>query len=191
MKLNCPVPRGRRIALCVPLFSIAMILLTAVAILSVGATTLVNAQPDSGRFLDRHRPSMRASGLASPGPGHAAPRFRRRPAVAPLAFEANQGQTDPRVQYLARGNGYKVFLTADEAVLTLHRRMAHPSVLRMKLAGANLSSAVNSANELPARSNYIIGNDPKHWHLNVPQFARVRYRNIYPGIDLVYYGNEG
>ena len=191
MKLNCPVPRGRRIALCVPLFSIAMILLTAVAILSVGATTLVNAQPDSGRFLDRHRRSMRASALASPGPGHAAPRFRRRPAVAPLAFEANQGQTDPRVQYLARGNGYKVFLTADEAVLTLHRRMAHPSVLRMKLAGANVLSAVNSANELPARSNYIIGNDPKHWHLNVPQFARVRYRNIYPGIDLVYYGNEG
>jgi hypothetical protein len=65
------------------------------------------------------------------------------------------------------------------------------SVLRMKLVGANAKATVTGAEELPGKSNYFIGNDPKKWRTNVPTYAKVRYENVHPGIDLVYYGNQG
>jgi len=61
----------------------------------------------------------------------------------------------------------------------------------MKLIGANASAAVTGADELPGKSNYFIGNDPKKWRTNVPNFAKVKYQDVYPGVDLVYYGNQG
>jgi hypothetical protein len=114
----------------------------------------------------------------------------------PLFFEANQGQTDARVKFLARGHGYGLFLTADEAVLELqgsavsHQPSAN-AVIRMRLAGANTAIHVSGAQLLPGKSNYFIGNDPKKWRHNVPQFARVEYSNVYPGVDLAYYGHQG
>ncbi|HEV2352469.1 MAG TPA: SBBP repeat-containing protein, partial [Terriglobia bacterium] len=65
------------------------------------------------------------------------------------------------------------------------------SVLRMKLVGANARAAVIGADELPGKSNYFIGNDPKKWRTNVPNYAQVRFQDVYPGVDLVYYGNQG
>ncbi|HEV2349102.1 MAG TPA: SBBP repeat-containing protein [Terriglobia bacterium] len=65
------------------------------------------------------------------------------------------------------------------------------SVLRMKLVGANAEASVTGADELPGKSNYFVGNDPKKWRTNVPNYAKVRYRDVYPGVDLVYYGNQG
>ena len=109
----------------------------------------------------------------------------------PLRFEPNQGQTDPRVNFLARGAGYGLFLTPDQAVLTLRSPSTSPSVVRMQLAGANRSAAATGASPLPGKSNYFIGNEPAKWHRNIPQFARVRYQDVYPGVDLVYYGNQG
>jgi hypothetical protein len=111
----------------------------------------------------------------------------------PLSFEANQGQSDPQVKYLSRGAGYSLFLTANEAVLrlsALSRQPSASSVIRMRLNGANGSARVSGASPLPGKSNYFIGNDPKQWHTNVPQFAKVRYENVYPGVDLVYYGHQ-
>jgi hypothetical protein len=64
------------------------------------------------------------------------------------------------------------------------------SALSMKLVGANHNAAIAGIEELPGRSNYLIGNDPKKWHTNVPTFAKVQYQGIYPGVDLVYYGNQ-
>src|SRR3989441_8952332 len=64
------------------------------------------------------------------------------------------------------------------------------TVLRMRLVGANPAAEISGLEELPGKSNYFIGNDPKKWHTNVPNYARVKYRNLYPGIDLVYYGNQ-
>ena len=64
------------------------------------------------------------------------------------------------------------------------------AVLRMSLVGANTGAEVTGAEELPGRSNYFIGNDPKQWRTNVPNYAKVRYKNVYPGVDLVYYGNQ-
>jgi uncharacterized repeat protein (TIGR01451 family) len=125
----------------------------------------------------------------------------------PLFFEPNQGQTAPQVKFLARGAGYGLFLTSDEAVLRLHRPSSAPtataprtaagplpassSVIRMKLEGANSAASVSGAEPLPGKSNYFIGNDPAKWRRNIPQFARVEYKSVYPGVDLVYYGDQG
>jgi Domain of unknown function DUF11/Beta-propeller repeat len=107
-----------------------------------------------------------------------------------LRFEPNQGQTDSKVDFLAHGAGYGLFLTPDEAVLTLGSGPG-ASIVRMELAGANQAAVVTAAEQLPGKSNYLIGNDPAKWHRDIPQFARVRYQDVYPGVDLVYYGNQG
>ena len=66
-----------------------------------------------------------------------------------------------------------------------------PSILRLKLLRANPAAKVTGLDELPGKSNYFIGNDPKKWRTHVPTYGRVRYENVYPGVDLVYYGNKG
>ncbi|MBI3476057.1 MAG: SBBP repeat-containing protein [Acidobacteria bacterium] len=123
----------------------------------------------------------------------------------PLAFEANQGQSDPQVKFLTRGAGYSLFLTSTEAVLTLRKAsqqkpvsptakslppLEQSAVLHMKLAGANSKTEMSGQDELPGKSNYFVGDDPKKWQANVRQYAKVRYENVYPGVDLVYYGNQ-
>jgi hypothetical protein len=61
----------------------------------------------------------------------------------------------------------------------------------MKLVGANPHAKVSGLEELPGKSNYFIGNDPNNWRTNVPNYAKVKYADVYPGVDLVYYGNQG
>jgi hypothetical protein len=113
----------------------------------------------------------------------------------PLSFEANQGQTDPRVRFFSRGHGYSLFLTSAEAVLALRAQTARAgdsasqAVLRMTLIGANPSARVSGMDELPGKSNYLAGHDRTHWRTGVPTYAKVSYEAIYPGVDLVYYGN--
>jgi uncharacterized repeat protein (TIGR01451 family) len=112
----------------------------------------------------------------------------------PLRFEANAGQLDPSVKFFAHGNGYSLFLTSDGAAMNLRRRSSssrQTEFLRMKLAGANKDASVSGMDMLPGKSNYFIGNDASRWHRNVAQFARVKYENVYPGINLVFYGNQG
>jgi hypothetical protein len=121
----------------------------------------------------------------------------------PLFFEPNQGQTAPQVKFLARGSGYGLFLTADEAVLQLQHPLPNPrtvseapasapsSVIRMKLDGANSAVSISGAGLLHGKSNYFIGNDPGKWRSNIPQFSRVEYKSVYHGVDLVYYGDQG
>jgi hypothetical protein len=129
----------------------------------------------------------------------------------PLSFEANDGQTDARVKFLSRTGGYSLFLTGNEAVLALNRKKTNPNkarivraphmpqsvaatkaggVLRMKLRNANPAVKVTGVDERAGTSNYFIGNDPAKWRTNVPTYAKVKYEGIYPGIDLVYYGNQ-
>jgi Bacterial Ig-like domain (group 3)/MBG domain (YGX type)/Beta-propeller repeat len=104
----------------------------------------------------------------------------------PLSFEANEGQTDHRVRFLSRSAGQTLFLTSEEAVLA--PRAGHP--VRMKLAAAKAGVTVLGIDQLPGKSNYFLGNDPAEWHANVPTYAKVRYEQIYPGVDLLYYGNQ-
>ena len=116
----------------------------------------------------------------------------------PLYFEKNAGQTDSKVQYLARGAGYALFLTPDEAVLSLHksagksvkRQKSDSAVIRARLVGATKDTKVSAENPLPGKSNYFVGNDKTKWHTDIPQYGRVRYQRVYPGVDLVYYGNQ-
>jgi uncharacterized repeat protein (TIGR01451 family) len=119
----------------------------------------------------------------------------------PLIFEPNQGQrnldpADPRAKFVARGSGYSLFLGTEGAILSLVSQDRPNSKHRvdsvqMKLADANPSPSLRGADLMPGKSNYFIGNDPSKWRAGVPQFARVRYENIYPGINLVFYGNQG
>jgi beta-propeller repeat-containing protein len=113
--------------------------------------------------------------------GPAALDFGRRP----LAFEENRGQTDARVKLLARGDGYGLFLTSYEAVLAL--KDGPP--LRLRWEGARPAPRVSGERELPARSHYFLGNDPARWRTEIPSYEKARYQGLYPGIDLVFYGN--
>jgi hypothetical protein len=125
----------------------------------------------------------------------------------PLSFEANAGQeADPRVKFLSRGAGYTLFLTPTEAVLGLNRQKSEDAglqpanfrtgretqglVLRMRLLGANPHSMATGLEQLPGKSNYFIGNNSANWHTNVSTYGKVRFIQVYPGIDLVYYGNQ-
>jgi hypothetical protein len=108
----------------------------------------------------------------------------------PLAFEANQGQAPSQIDYMARGPGYSLSLTAQQAVLALSQGNAG-NVVGLRLVGANPSAPVVSLDQLITRTNYLIGNDPSQWHTNIANFGRVEYQGVYRGIDLVYYGNQG
>jgi hypothetical protein len=133
----------------------------------------------------------------------------------PLSFEANRGQTDPSAKFISRSQGNSVFLTDTEMVLALSQHSSPlvrradlvsstkmketiedksgtaPAVLRIKLLGANPEPRVEGLEELPGKSNYFIGNDPAKWRTEVSNYAKVKYEAVYPGVDLVYYGNQG
>ena len=108
----------------------------------------------------------------------------------PMSFEANQGQADQQVKFLARGQGYGLYLTPTETVLSLRSADKVSATVRMKLAGAKAAKQIIGREELPGRSNYFLGNDPAQWQMDVPSFAKVEYNEVYPGIDLVYYGKQ-
>lgn len=107
-----------------------------------------------------------------------------------LSFEINAGQAEDDVLFLARSGPYAIELTADGMVVKHHGRSRSTSV-KMALKGSRNFDALPSAeDELPGKINYLIGNDPAQWHTGVPTYSKVRYRNVYRGVDLVYYGNQ-
>ncbi len=107
----------------------------------------------------------------------------------PLRFEANQGQTDPRVNFLSHGADYSLFLTPTRAVLEL-QQSGGGNVVAMKVLGANPTSHPVGLGKQVGVSNYFIGNDPAKWHTNIANYARAAYRNVYHGVDLVYHGDQ-
>ncbi len=151
--------------------------------------------------LTDKKPEDRDAGMVP-----AKPRVVANYAQLPLFFEANRGQADSSVKFLSRGRGYTLFLTTGEAILSLREpeegtqsrsstvapdaQSERSTVLRMKLAGANPEPQVTGLEELPGKSNYFQGNDPGKWLTQVPHYARVKYEEVYPGIDLVYYGTN-
>jgi photosystem II stability/assembly factor-like uncharacterized protein len=144
----------------------------------------------------------------------------------PLTFEVNAGQSDPAVKFMSRGQGYTLFLTNTEAVLSLSksaatkafeghstapvseptdeatfianrsqadsgaRRKTSTAVLRMKLVGSAPSPNVSGVDEQKGKINYFLGDKQNQWRTNVATFGKVKYEAVYPGIDLVYYGNQ-
>ena len=212
----------------------AAALMLAVVVISSAATIKDDA---AANLAPTAAPAGRGSTLLRPAavvddssvrPAHAnQARLLESYGKLPLSFELNRGQTDPHVKFLSRGSGYALFLTGNEAVLTLrkgspwsktmseqaalhlstgggrlqpatfsaaragqHGPETTAAVLRMRLVGANARAKVTGLEELPGKSSYFIGNDPEKWRTNVPNYARVEYANVYPGVDLVYYGNQ-
>jgi hypothetical protein len=104
----------------------------------------------------------------------------------PLSFEANQGQTDAHVKFLARVPGYTLFVTGDEAVFAGR----DGAVEQMKILGANRKMRVERLDMQPGVSNYFIGNDPSKWRTNIPNYGRMALRDAYPGIDLIFYSKD-
>lgn len=156
-------------------------------------------------------PQLTAS--ASAARAEQSSRARTNFGALPLAFEANQGQTDPQVKYMARGSGYAVFLTPNDTVFALHSsspaspstahatnvaersraRLAQKQIntsISMKLAGGNSQAQITAQNELPGHSNYFIGSDPSQWQTGVKQYSRVSYREVYPGVDMAFHGQQ-
>ncbi len=123
----------------------------------------------------------------------------------PLGFTANQGQADSRIAFLAASSGGEIQLTRESVGFTLTpaaRVFAHTGQpaqqsgqaadesLRVGLANASPDVAVSGLEELPGKSNYLVGNDPTMWHTGVPTYAKVKYASVYPGVDMVYYGSQ-
>ena len=121
----------------------------------------------------------------------------------PLSFEPNQGQLDSRVQFVSRGSGYALFLTPGAVVLNLERQHQAPvagtaptpaaasiDTLRMGLIGANPNAHAEGLAPQPGVVSYFIGNDPAKWRTGIPTYGKVNYAQVYPGVDLVFYGNQ-
>jgi hypothetical protein len=158
------------------------------------------------------QPAVVAADLAAPDTGSVKLNWTNAYGKLPLAFEANQGQTAAEVRFLSRGDGYSLFLTEQEAVLALRhsrpgaarrldrtklskvrskmRTSEKPAVLRMRLDGANPNATVAGVERMATKVNYFIGNDPGKWHTDIPTYSQVKYHEVYPGVDLLFYGNQ-
>jgi Beta-propeller repeat len=115
-------------------------------------------------------------------------------AAVPMRFEPNEGQFDERVLFLGRAPGYNLFLTREGATLGFHAQhagdVADTSTLRMHVVGGR-SVQPAAFDALAGISNYFAGNDPSKWRTGVEGYARVRYSNVLPGVDVDYYGAGG
>jgi len=180
--------------------------LAAAVVFHASAASAIRAEDSSGRQIVLAAGDDRAPGLAAPAPGV---RVSETYGRLPRYFEANRGQIDQEIKFLSRGRGHVLFLTPTEAVLVLakvqprekseqraprrkadDRGKATRSVIRLGFVGANREPDLEGQEELPGKANYFIGNDPKKWRTNVPTYAKVQYRDLYPGINLVYYDNR-
>jgi hypothetical protein len=145
--------------------------------------------------------------ITKPSDGEGSAKVIHEYAKLPMGFEPNVGQANAQVKFLARGEGYTVFLTPGEAVLGLRngtgtkpRDLARDSIasperrsddtLRIKLIGANSEPVLAGIDELPGKSNYLKGNQPANWHVGIPTYLKVAEPGVYSGIDLVYYGTQ-
>lgn len=123
----------------------------------------------------------------------------------PMAFEENQGQVNAAVKFISRGPGYKLFLTGQEAVMVLEKSTDKNSartptltpeakheaaVVRMRFEGANKTPSVAGEAPLDFQTNYLVDNDPGKHVTGIQNHRRVKYTSLYPGVDLLYYGNQ-
>lgn len=185
---------------------LTLLLVPCILVAGTNATPVSRRSPDS-RWIalqNGQRAASHSETLPLPKPY----------AQVPLSFEANLGQADHQVKFVSRADEYSLFLTSTEAVLQLPKEHAgstplgdvtraesaralppktaqrESSALRIRLTGSNPRAVVVGVDELPTRTHYFLGPDPAKWQTDVPSFARVKYHSVYPGVDLVFYGNQ-
>ena len=162
-------------------------LIALIAIVSLGcAPTWIDA--DAQRRP--HRPSLEAS-----------EELERAFARLPIRFEENRGQVDARVKFLSRGVDHTLWLTTNEAIVAFGRRGASAdnslspgdvsSVLAMRFLGGNRHLQVTGLKRLPGVTNYLNAKHRERRLTGIPSYARIRYREVYPGIDLAWHGDRG
>jgi len=133
-----------------------------------------------------------------------------------IFFTINDGQSAAPVRFVSRAPGCDLFLTSSGATLLLNResdasrakRAVRESVasinansepepveieshaLKISFLGANEHPTLSGEEKLTWNTNYFRGSDPSQWKTDVPNYAKVRYHDLYPGVDLVYYGQQ-
>jgi hypothetical protein len=122
--------------------------------------------------------------FAAAPPEPAIPQAKAAMARLPLRFEQNRGQWDPSVRFTARSAGANLQLTAHGPAF-----LVGPSRVEIGMVHASPSPVIEPLDQLPAATNYLVGSRSQ-WHTGIANYARVRYRSVYPGIDVVYYGNQ-
>ena len=122
--------------------------------------------------------------FAATPPEPAIPQAKAAMARLPLRFEENRGQRDASVRFTARSAGATLQLTAHGPAF-----LVGPSRVEIGLVHASPSPVIQPLDQLPATTNYMVG-ARSQWHTGIANYARVRYQSVYPGIDVVYYGNQ-
>ena len=113
----------------------------------------------------------------------------------PLSFVANYGQAHKDVKFISRGSGYSLALaptTFTLAVANTRNKNNEESAaaIQATLLGGNAAAKLTGLERLITKTNYFIGSDPRRWKTNLPNYAKVKYSGVYPGVDLVFYGNQ-
>jgi Calx-beta domain-containing protein/beta-propeller repeat-containing protein/carboxypeptidase family protein len=193
MKLHNPT--SSRISRTVLTLGIAFLLAALASVVFVAAQN------------DNNHPETLTPANLTPADAPAKARLAEKFGKLPLSFEENQGQIDQQVKFLSHGPGYDLFLTSTDAVLRVQNPRASQAdkskqpagdgenvragtVLRLKMLGANATPQVEGQEELPGRVNYFIGNNPEKWRRNIRTYKKAYFKDIYPGIDVVYYGSQ-
>ncbi len=115
----------------------------------------------------------------------------------PHVFEANRGQADPSVRFLARTAAYDLLLTSRSVLFRFTAPLPRTSPMyrapeiRLLFRASRPATLLTGLDKKPSRSHYFIGQDPAAWVANVPHFGRVQYVSLYPGIDLIFHGTDG
>ncbi len=194
-QVNFSQPTGRLPKIILTLGVIAAFILMGAFVASQQHASKVISVPSELGF----------SGTNSPAAQTAALHYAR----LPLSFAPTEQTTQGK--FMARGAGYAVALEPTQAAFLLKSKTAvqpPPSsmnkrpqprlasnkstdvMLRMQLTGANPTAAAEALEQLPWEANYFRGKDPTQWRRNVTQYAKVKYSQVYPGIDLIYYGTQ-
>lgn len=113
----------------------------------------------------------------------------------PFYFEKNEGQIEANVKYLSRGKGYQIYFTNQQVVMVLQKVLnenSHPlsTYLSIQFIGAKQEPFIKGIEEQTYKTNYFVGSNSEQWRSNIPNFAKVCYEELYPGIDAIFYGNE-
>jgi hypothetical protein len=104
----------------------------------------------------------------------------------PLFFETGPAQTE----FIAHGRDSQFSVSPNEAQIILRKSGTKSSAIQMRFVGANPSAQIRGDAELPGKINYLVGNNPAQWRSGISIFGKVGVDEIYPGISLLYYGNQ-